>query len=221
MDTYLSIFLATLFVLPKISLRGEIKNIIPNQLYEDVVRINDERKQQEQVRSRVRQRDKYYRLKYGQGYSEYQNDTTKTVKRSQSSSTDKSKWVVNISKRELSNIEEKVLQKGAGFAVADKKIQHDEFVTATQQASKFLSQSHSLALKAEVTDILKKATQNKSNLTKEELKAINNLKKEESIVITPADKGQSGAGASRQESGGGMSLSSLSVLESRSTLPVV
>ena len=82
------------------------------------------------------------------------------------------------------------MQKGAGFAVADKKIQYDEFLTATQQACENLSQCHSLALKAEVTDILKNASQNKSNLTKEELKAIDSLKKDQSIVITPADKGK-------------------------------
>ena len=92
--------------------------------------------------------------------------------------------------KKLSKVEEKVLQKGSGFAVADKRIQYDEFVTATQQASKHLSQSHSLALKAEVTDILKNTTQSKSNLTKEELKAINNLRRDQSIIITPADKGK-------------------------------
>ena len=90
----------------------------------------------------------------------------------------------------MSKVEEKVLHKGSGFAVADKRIQYDEFVTATQQASKHLSQSHSLALKAEVTDILKNTTQSKSNLTKEELKAINNLRRDQSIIITPADKGK-------------------------------
>ena len=61
---------------------------------------------------------------------------------------------MDVSKRELSKVEGKVLQKGSGFAVADKRIQYDEFVIATQQARKHLSQSHSLALKAEVTDIL-------------------------------------------------------------------
>ena len=57
-----------------------------------------------------------------------------------------------------------------------------------QQASKSLCQSQALALKAEVTEILKKAGANKSNLSKHEQKAINNLRKDENIVITPADK---------------------------------
>ena len=45
-------------------------------------------------------------------------------------------------------------------------------------------------MKAEVTEILKQAGPTKSNLSKHELKAINNLRKDESIIITPADKGK-------------------------------
>ena len=37
---------------------------------------------------------------------------------------------------------------------------------------------------------LKKVGPNKSNISKHEQKAINNLRKDESIVITPADKGK-------------------------------
>ena len=50
------------------NLKGEIKSVIPNQLYENIVRINDERNQPGQVRSRERQRGKYYKIKYDQGY---------------------------------------------------------------------------------------------------------------------------------------------------------
>ena len=41
------------------------------------------------------------------------------------------------------------------------------------------------------------------------------------LVITPADRGQSSAAASSEQSDGHMSLSSLSILETRSALPVV
>ena len=74
------------------NLKGEIKSVVPNELYEDVFRINDERKQREQVRSIERQRDKYYKLKYDQGYAEYQNDITRTTRPSHSA-IDKRKWV--------------------------------------------------------------------------------------------------------------------------------
>ena len=45
-------------------------------------------------------------------------------------------------------------------------------------------------MKAKVTEILKQAGPNKLKLSKHEQKAINNLRKHESIVITPADKGK-------------------------------
>ena len=87
------------------------------------------------------------------------------TERSKVSPIDKSIWVVNIPKRKLSPIEEKVLQRGSGFAIADKDIRYnDEYVNAVQQASKSLCQSQALALKAEVTEILKQAGPNRSNL---------------------------------------------------------
>ena len=45
-------------------LKCEIKSEIPSDIFEQVVQINDERKHREQLKSREKQRDKYYRLKY-------------------------------------------------------------------------------------------------------------------------------------------------------------
>ena len=52
-------------------LKCEIKNTVPNDLFLDVVKINDKRKYRENFKSRMKQRDKYYKLKYGKGYNEY------------------------------------------------------------------------------------------------------------------------------------------------------
>ena len=125
------------------NLKGEIKSIIPNQLCEDVVRINDESKQQEQVRSKVGQRDKYYRLRYGQGYSEYQNDTTRTVEPSRSSSNDKSKWVVNISKCELSNVEKKGFRRVQALQLQTRRF---NMMNLLRLPSKLANSCHNLIL---------------------------------------------------------------------------
>ena len=45
-------------------------------------------------------------------------------------------------------------------------------------------------MRSEITEILDKAEQPKSNLSKEERQAMKNLKEDESIVIVPADKGK-------------------------------
>ena len=62
---------------------------------------------------------------------------------------------------------------------------------AAQQASKFLPQSQAMALKAEITETLLEAKPAKMNLTESETRALKNLKKDDTIIITPADKGKS------------------------------
>ena len=48
-----------------------------------------------------------------------------------------------------------------------------------------------MALKAEITETLLEAKPAKMNLTESETRALKNLKKDDTIIITPADKGKS------------------------------
>ena len=70
-----------------------------------------------------------------------------------------------------------MLEKGAGFTITDKKIPYNEFVTAAQEAGECLPQCQALALKAEVTEILKNAKPGKSSLTVIETRALNTLER--------------------------------------------
>ena len=50
----------------------------------------------------------------------------------------KSKWVVNVPKRQSAKVERKVLKKGVGFGVPNKEIIYDDCAVSTLQSSKFL-----------------------------------------------------------------------------------
>ena len=102
----------------------------------------------------------------------------------------KDNWVVNVSNRRLTESEERLLQKGAGFAIAQKEIPYDDYVTSTEIACSHLSSGQALALKAEVAEILREAKPSKDNMTKRERIALKTLKKDPEIIITPADKGK-------------------------------
>ena len=67
----------------------------------------------------------------------------------------------------------------------------EEFVLATELACRKLTYPESVQLRAKVASTLKSAKLPKSNVTKEERKAIKELKKVDSILILPADKGRS------------------------------
>jgi hypothetical protein len=61
---------------------------------------------------------------------------------------------------------------------------------ATEEACVGLNRSDAAQLRAEVVGVLKSTNFTKPNLTKDEKKALKDLKKEESIMILPADKGK-------------------------------
>ena len=95
----------------------------------------------------------------------------------------KEKWVKNLSKRELSDTEKNVLSKGAGFAVVPKQVPYNDYIIATEKACKVLDEGQANALRGEITEILIEAKQPKSNLSKSEARALQELHKDESIVI--------------------------------------
>ena len=106
------------------------------------------------------------------------------------SGTQLKRWVVNLSKYELSDSQSQVLAKGLNFAVTPKTVPIDEYIVATEQASWFLPEDKRTELRSEVNGVLKNARVPKSNLNKEQAKAIAILKGEKSIKILAADKGR-------------------------------
>ncbi|XP_072033096.1 uncharacterized protein [Amphiura filiformis] len=101
------------------------------------------------------------------------------------------KWVVNLSKYKLNAAQTSVLTKGLNYAISPPKIPAEEFVLATELACKHLPLADGIQLRAKVASTLKSSKVPEQNVTKEERKAIKDLKKAEDIIILPADKGKS------------------------------
>ncbi|XP_072018481.1 uncharacterized protein [Amphiura filiformis] len=87
---------------------------------------------------------------------------------------------------------QKLLAKGLNYAVAPENNNAlvNDYIVATEEACVGLSASDAAQLRAEVVGVLKSTNNAKPNLTKVEKKALRDLKKEESIMILPADKGK-------------------------------
>ncbi len=102
----------------------------------------------------------------------------------------KSRWVKNISSRELNEHEITLLQKGGGFAISPKNVPTEDYIVATEQACKQIHKGAAAAMRAEVVEHLKNAKLPKSNITKEERDAMHGLQKDETIMVLPADKGK-------------------------------
>ena len=102
-----------------------------------------------------------------------------------------SRWVKNCSDRILSDPELSVLRKGLNFAVTPRKPPVIDIVTATESACRSLNASDASEVRAKVVNILSNNTQVKEqNVTKDEWKAIEDLRKDDTITVLPADKGR-------------------------------
>ena len=102
---------------------------------------------------------------------------------------DKSKLVVNLSKKELTQAEEEALSLGLNYAVAPSKVPTTDIIAATEATARQLDSNAAQKLREGVARIISRAKLPKSNLSQLQQRALKSLKKDESIVIVPADKG--------------------------------
>ena len=84
-----------------------------------------------------------------------------------------------------------MLKKGLNFAVTPRKLPVVEVITATESACRGLDPGDANELRAKVVGILDREHNVKDqNVTKQEWASIDSLKKDESIMVLPADKGR-------------------------------
>lgn len=105
------------------------------------------------------------------------------------SQVDRSRWVMNLSDKVMSDEEIDVLRKGLQFAVVPKTIPKLDIISEVENSIRNINDSHKELIRAEVCKTIKQFSNPKPNITRGELTAINNLKKDRSITILKADKG--------------------------------
>ena len=133
------------------------------------------------------QRKKYLKLwhqKYQSG-----NSGTGTGGHSNQDQVSKTKcWVVNLLSKPLSTVQETVLVHGPNFAVTP-KTPHQEYITAVEVACQSLKPTEAEEFRADIARVLKQARPPKSNISKEEWRAIKELRTDKEHLILTADKG--------------------------------
>ena len=104
--------------------------------------------------------------------------------------TDKSRWVLNLSKHTLSDNEQRALERGLNFADCPSKIPTDRFVAGVETALRRCKYDQKVEhARSAVASILRKARPPKANTTSVERQALRELQKNTQITILPADKG--------------------------------
>ena len=97
--------------------------------------------------------------------------------------------VINLSRKSLNNIEEEVLSLGINIAIAPSKIPVAQIIPSKEASARHLDTSSAEQLRAGVSKSLTTARPPKSNVSRQQKDALTTLKKDDSIVILLADKG--------------------------------
>ncbi|XP_068707789.1 uncharacterized protein [Montipora foliosa] len=109
---------------------------------------------------------------------------------SQKADIDKNNWVVNLSTKPLLPEERSLLEKGPKFAPTPTIIPHKDIVAEIEAAIRHLPDDSKDAVRTSSAAVLHRARlPAHNNVSKEERKALNNLKKDQSRVVIKADKG--------------------------------
>ena len=100
-----------------------------------------------------------------------------------------SKWVINLSKTELTQAQKSVLSKGPNFAITPDNIPNLNYITAIETMCSKLKEEDVAELRGEINAVLRKGKAPKPNLNKEERIALNQLRKDKDRIILTVDKG--------------------------------
>ena len=105
------------------------------------------------------------------------------------SERDISKWVINLSKTELTPAQKSVLGKGPNFAISPNNIPNLKYITAIESMCPKLKEEDAAELMADINALLRKGKAPKPNLNKQKRIALAQLKKDQDRVILMANKG--------------------------------
>lgn len=131
-------------------------------------------------RRQIKKFDEQYRKKYEQGLKQ-------------------DKAVLNFSKRCLSLDEKQVLTLGLNYAVMPKTIPNKTIIASTGAIARRMDSQTAEKLRSLVSTALQKATLRKFNLPRHLQEVVRALRRDESIVIVPVDKGNSTVVMDRSE----------------------
>ena len=105
-----------------------------------------------------------------------------------SGSSLKDKWVLNLSSKELSELERRGLEKGLKFAIAPNKIPTAEIIASVEEGIFRLDDDQKHLVRAEVSSILRRAKPPPKNISSNVFKALISLKKDPDRLVLSADK---------------------------------
>ncbi|GJQ75525.1 hypothetical protein Trydic_g17611 [Trypoxylus dichotomus] len=123
----------------------------------------------------------------------------KPKKTNTQSELDICRTVIHVSTLQLSQEQTKVLAKGLNFAVAPTRIPKEEIITQAECAIQRLPAEEAEEIRHKTCRILQKAKPPARNNTKEERKALEDIRRNQNLIVVRADKGNATVVMDRQD----------------------
>ena len=115
--------------------------------------------------------------------------TTTTTSGDTADAIDKDKWVINLPRAPLTQVQASLLAHGPGFVVTSKHPPYGDYIVAIEKACNTMEPNSAEELRAEIRGALKHTHPTRSNINREEVQVLAELKRDSSKVILTADKG--------------------------------
>ncbi|XP_067667598.1 uncharacterized protein [Haliotis asinina] len=123
-------------------------------------------------------------------FTQLQRPSTSNIPEADNNNTNL-KTVINLSSKPLTPSQTSLLAKGLKYVPVAAKINTDAFITSIESGLQQLAPNGNVDyLRHQIIDTIKQAPKPRPNLTHQERQAITELKKDDSITITEADKGK-------------------------------
>ena len=198
---------------------NHLERLLEKEVLEECYRFILERREKRHIQTQKRQIKKFNRLwqRNTGGYSNLQhgrrgegspeNNSKQDQEKKRKSSTENNtsvidtqqqqqqqqvkKWVYNLTNTPLTDAQEKVLAHGPNFAVVANDPPIGEYIAQIERMCQKMQQGEAEELRGQIKLILKNITPPKPNISKEEAKAIKELRRDQEKVILTTNKGVS------------------------------
>ena len=166
-----------------------LRHAIDETDFEKVDKISQDHAEKTFLQTREKQREKFVRMSGNQGHAGRQSASGK--REDCSATSEKTSWVLNFSKHELTEAEKSTLERGLNFSHCPSKIPRENIIAGVESALiKCKDKQKAERVRATVASVLNTTTRpQKSNTSKEEREALRTLQTNDQIIILPADKG--------------------------------
>ena len=157
----------------------ELRQRLDEDIFDKLTSLTDKKVEKIFVKTRTAQCQKFIKLQ----------EEKQRHDRGKASET-REKWVVNLSKHELTAEEKSVLQKDLNFAPMQKHLPKMNIIASIEPAlRKHEDEIAAEATRVVISGILQRARLPDRNLTRKEEMALKDLMANDQIVVVPADKG--------------------------------